>query len=270
MPRIRSIKPGFFANEQLADLQPDAQLLFIGLWTLADREGRLEDRPRRIQGELFRYRNVDVDALLNELQKAGFVRRYTAEAVDCIQVVNFGKHQRPNKNELASDLPPEPSRPTRRPIKNGRVTNQDTTQDVREGKGVGEQEGERREEGATHQPARTARQARSVKFCDEEFLNSLQAEPAYQRLNVKHVHAKMVAWCKHKGKQPTQGRLINWLNGEDQPLEGNGAKAKGNAYVGAPSPPLPESEAASEETADLTVDEILAIVAEHEKANATQ
>ena len=48
MARARNIKPGFFANENLAECDPLARLLFAGLWCLADREGRLEDRPKRI------------------------------------------------------------------------------------------------------------------------------------------------------------------------------------------------------------------------------
>ncbi len=50
--RARGIKPAFFKNEELAELGTVAQLLFIGLWCLADREGRLEDRPKRIGAEV--------------------------------------------------------------------------------------------------------------------------------------------------------------------------------------------------------------------------
>lgn len=39
MARARNIKPSFFKNEDLADLNPFDRLLFIGLWCLADREG---------------------------------------------------------------------------------------------------------------------------------------------------------------------------------------------------------------------------------------
>ena len=41
MARARILKPGFFANELLADINPYGRLLFAGLWTLADREGTL-------------------------------------------------------------------------------------------------------------------------------------------------------------------------------------------------------------------------------------
>lgn len=60
------------------------------------------------------------------------------------------------------------------------------------------------------------------KPCDEDYLTELQADEAYTNLNVRKVHAKMVRWCKEKGKVPTRMRLINWLNSEDQPLNGNG------------------------------------------------
>ena len=36
MARTRSIKPSFFKNEYLAECEPMARLLFVGLWTLAD------------------------------------------------------------------------------------------------------------------------------------------------------------------------------------------------------------------------------------------
>jgi len=43
--RIRTVKPEFFADDDVADLSLSARLLFVGLLLVADREGRLEDRP---------------------------------------------------------------------------------------------------------------------------------------------------------------------------------------------------------------------------------
>ncbi|MDQ3919320.1 MAG: hypothetical protein M3348_12670 [Acidobacteriota bacterium] len=73
---------------------------------------------------------------------------------------------------------------------------------------------------SSSEPEPTARAApkRRPVPCDEEYLAELQAEPAYQALNVAHVFSKMSAWCKARGKQPTRMRLINWLNREDQPM----------------------------------------------------
>jgi hypothetical protein len=105
MARARNIKPSFFANEHLAECDPYARLLFAGLWCLADREGRLEDRPKRIRAELFPYDNCDADALLEQLQAHGFISRYAHGEHRFIQVLNFGKHQNPHVKEAKSTIP---------------------------------------------------------------------------------------------------------------------------------------------------------------------
>src|SRR5690554_1498618 len=93
-------------NEELADLEPFARLLFIYLWMLADREGRLEDRPKRIKAEALPYDHaVDVDALLDALQSAEFLIRYVANGIACIQILTFLEHQKPHQNESPSVLP---------------------------------------------------------------------------------------------------------------------------------------------------------------------
>jgi uncharacterized phage protein (TIGR02220 family) len=108
MARVRILKPGFFKNEKLADLGPTAQLLFAGLWTLADREGRLEYRPRRIAADLFPFYDVDVTHELDALTDAGFVQRYSANGIDYIYLPTFLKHQKIHHTERASALPPPP------------------------------------------------------------------------------------------------------------------------------------------------------------------
>lgn len=105
MARSRNIKPGFFTNDQLAELPALTRLLFIGLWTVADREGRIEDRPKRIKAETMPYDNFDCDEALSDLQKAGFITRYEAGGISVIQVVNWDKHQNPHVKEQPSSLP---------------------------------------------------------------------------------------------------------------------------------------------------------------------
>lgn len=104
MPRARTIKYGFFVNDELAEIDFAGRLLFIGLWTLADREGKLEDKPRKIKGLLFLYEDVDVDRYLNELQAGGFLTRYEIEDKKYIKVLNFTGHQNPHKNEAESKI----------------------------------------------------------------------------------------------------------------------------------------------------------------------
>lgn len=106
MARARNIKPSFFTNDELANCEPIARLLFIGLWTIADREGRLEDRPKKIKAELFPYDNIDCDKLLTELQKRNFIERYqTKEGGSYIAIPKFLKHQNPHCREAESTIP---------------------------------------------------------------------------------------------------------------------------------------------------------------------
>lgn len=119
MARARNIKPGFFTNDKLVDLPFEVRLLFIGLWTIADKEGRLEDRPKKIKFELFPGDNVDCDAALSMLASAGFLERYQVGGIDYIQVLNWKKHQNPHVKEVDSVIPTNPARvlaiPTRKP-----------------------------------------------------------------------------------------------------------------------------------------------------------
>ena len=106
MARARNIKPGFFKNEDLAECSPWARLLFAGLWTLADRAGRLEDRPKRIKGELFPFDSIEVEPLLQELERFKFIQRYEVDGFKAIQVSNFEAHQTPHYSEKPSVIKP--------------------------------------------------------------------------------------------------------------------------------------------------------------------
>lgn len=105
MARSRNIKPNFFLNEDLASCSPLARLLFAGLWCVADREGRLEDRPKRLKAGLLPYDECDADALLSELAARGFIKRYQVEERRYIAVPAFTRHQNPHSKEAASIIP---------------------------------------------------------------------------------------------------------------------------------------------------------------------
>ncbi len=105
MARSRNIKPGFFTNDLLAEIEPLGRILFAGLWTIADREGRLEDRPKRIKAQVLPYDDCSVDDLLNSLSDRGFIHRYQIGNEKYIQIVKWEKHQHPHVNESASTIP---------------------------------------------------------------------------------------------------------------------------------------------------------------------
>lgn len=106
--RARNIKPGFFENEDLVELPFACRLFFIGLWCLADRDGRLEDRPKKIKLALAPLDDVNTNEILEQLRERKLIVRYSVNGEKCISIPNFLKHQRPHHNEKRSVIPPPP------------------------------------------------------------------------------------------------------------------------------------------------------------------
>jgi len=211
MPRSRNIKPGFFINEDLVELPFATRLLFAGLWTVADREGRLDDRPKKIKMAVFPADDVDVNEGLDQLASNDLIIRYVVDGERYIQITNFTRHQNPHQNEKPSEIPPasDCSRATPVPV----VLIPDSLNSdslIPESRVAAAKNGD-------HQPKKSAKKKAQT---DEEFLAELQAN--YPYLDVAHVNRKMVSWCGVNGKQPTRRRLVNWLNREDVPVGANG------------------------------------------------
>ncbi|MEN6423298.1 MAG: hypothetical protein ABFD76_15265 [Smithella sp.] len=114
MARIRALKPDFFKDEDLATLPFEARLLYQGLWCFADKSGRLEDRPKYLKAEIFPYDKIDIEKYLNMLCEPKiqdrpdkvFIRRYTINNRNYIDIPEFLKHQSPHNTEKESLLPP--------------------------------------------------------------------------------------------------------------------------------------------------------------------
>ncbi|WP_240343573.1 hypothetical protein [Erwinia persicina] len=133
MARSRNIKPGFFTNDELAECDPYARLLFAGLWTIADKEGRLDDRPKKIKALVLPFDNVDCDLMLQQLHERNFITRYAVEANPFIQINNWKKHQNPHCKEAASEIPEqvkEVSAPEEAPDKHGAIPVQSEGKDA--------------------------------------------------------------------------------------------------------------------------------------------
>jgi hypothetical protein len=108
MARTRLLKPGFFSNDQLAECAPLARLLFAGLWTLVDRDGRMECRHAKIKAQVLPYDECDIAGLLAQLSDRGFVQVYVVDGKTYVQVNGFTKHQNPHHKETSDNLPEPP------------------------------------------------------------------------------------------------------------------------------------------------------------------
>ncbi|HFD7095682.1 hypothetical protein [Klebsiella oxytoca] len=124
MARSRNIKPGFFTNDELAECSPYARLLFAGLWTIADKEGRLDDRPKKVKALVLPFDNVDCDELLQQLHQRKFINRYQVNGDGFIQISNWKKHQNPHCKEAASEIP--------EPVENNDSTGHEQCKDDKE------------------------------------------------------------------------------------------------------------------------------------------
>jgi hypothetical protein len=102
--RIRLLHPEFFTDATLARVSDFARLVFAGLWLIADREGRLPDSPKMIDGAILPLDKRSCTKALTELAAAGRIQRYVTPAGPVIQVVNFLKYQHPHPKEKASAL----------------------------------------------------------------------------------------------------------------------------------------------------------------------
>ena len=118
MPRIRAIKPEFFTHERLAELPALDRLFFIGLWTVADKAGRIENRPKRLKVQIMPYDDYDVVTGIERLRHGEHIVCYRDTAGrELIAIPSWPKHQRPHHTEKDSELP-SPEGLTESPLDN--------------------------------------------------------------------------------------------------------------------------------------------------------
>ncbi|UOF77614.1 hypothetical protein [Caudoviricetes sp.] len=113
MSRIRTVKPSFFTDARLYRLERDSglpiRLAYVGLWTVADREGRFVVDVDELKAKLFPFDAVDFELILKALEKGGRIALYEVDGVSYGCVLKFTTHQFINGKEPASILPAPPN-----------------------------------------------------------------------------------------------------------------------------------------------------------------
>lgn len=100
MARIRTIKPEFWTDEDMAELSEPACLLAIGLLNYADDEGYFNANPKLIKAAVFPIRepSVPIPVLIRELSNCGYLSMFsTSDGKQFGAITNFLKHQVVNK-----------------------------------------------------------------------------------------------------------------------------------------------------------------------------
>lgn len=110
--RIRTIKPEFWQDGKTArDLTRDQRLFYIGLWNVADDEGRFRANVRSLLGDIFPHdediHGAFIEDSLRALADTDRVLLYVIEGERFGQLLNFLEHQKINR-PTPSRIPPPP------------------------------------------------------------------------------------------------------------------------------------------------------------------
>lgn len=114
-PRQRFIHPEIWKDPVFGRLQPLEQVLFIGLFSIADDEGRTMADPAYLRSELFAYSDFSlkkVQALRDSVvQKVRSVHLYEADGGELIALLKWSDYQKP-KYPKPSKIPPPMGKPS--------------------------------------------------------------------------------------------------------------------------------------------------------------
>lgn len=111
MARIRTLKPEIWATPSVGTLTRDARLLFVGLITQADDEGRMLAVPRQVAGNCYPFdedvTGEQITGWLAEIEVAGLIRTYESGGGRYLELSGWSRHQKISK-PTPSRLPHPP------------------------------------------------------------------------------------------------------------------------------------------------------------------
>lgn len=106
MARIRTIKPEFWSDEKLSPLSPIDRLTFLGLISLADDYGRVQDNTKILDAFIFPNTDDTVRESVANLSRISRIRRgNSSNGMKIIEIVNWDRHQRVDKPQPKLALP---------------------------------------------------------------------------------------------------------------------------------------------------------------------
>jgi hypothetical protein len=103
MARIRTIKPDFWTDEKIVELDFAARLFFIGSWNMADDNGNLQRSAKKLKMQIFPADAIDCEPIVCSLIAHGLFSEYEVNGEKFLHINGFRKHQvinRPSKTGL--------------------------------------------------------------------------------------------------------------------------------------------------------------------------
>ena len=110
MPTRRMIDPRLWQSETTAALTRNQRLLFIGIFSNADDQGRLRAHPALIRSIIFPFDDIPLEEIecdLTAIVQGGSILLYDVDGKRCLQVLNWWKYQNPQWAYPSKIPPPE-------------------------------------------------------------------------------------------------------------------------------------------------------------------
>lgn len=234
MPRIRTIKPEFWRNKQLAALPPFTRLVAIALLNVADDEGYFEADVALIRGDVFPFEEncVSIHGALSELSRIGYVElRESSNKGQVGLILAFQKHQvinRPTPSKIRDFFEESPIKSNNN--NDSRRTHGGLTEDslLEREQGTGNRE-EEKEQGDSSEPSQASEPYDPTIVFDLVGKNGGAWTPPkrlvedfqryYPNLDVGSQLRKAAAWhatnaTKRKTRRGIEAFLNRWLSGE--------------------------------------------------------
>lgn len=112
--RKRTIQPSIWQDPDFGTLSPITQLIFIGLITQADDEGRFNGHPAVVRSALFPYGTVELEQIINSIKEITVkMRNFTYYEVNGQYYGQFRRwsdHQVLREDRLQKSIYPPPPR----------------------------------------------------------------------------------------------------------------------------------------------------------------
>lgn len=231
MARKRMIDPSIWIDDGMAELLPRQQLLYVGMISNADDEGRLKGNPTAIRlmlpgvyGEVDSDEiDTDVEAVLQNMQK---LVRYFVDNRPYLVFRNYSTWQVIRKPQ-PSVLPAPPDNHS--PTSDVPVPYQYGTGD--EPVTPNRTEQNRKEQNRTEPRERARAAAVEFGITDEEFTRSLEIHPVDDETRLPGMVEDFVAWHREKGKQRKSPyrAWLSWLKKDREFRERDGPMPNGRS-----------------------------------------
>jgi hypothetical protein len=205
----RTIKPEFFKDPKTGRLNSTTQILFIGMWCMADRQGYIEFDEDLIKSEILPYYKQSIKNNIQELIDKKLVIKCNYKEKKLIYITNFIKHQPIHPHEAKSPYPPIDSEDVIKCNYNVIKCNEMGLHPNSNSKGKGI--GNNKDIGSN---INNLQKFENWKFEEDEKFYEWSKEKGYSYKQIKEKQEQIVLYCRSKGKtyKDYKATLQNWLN----------------------------------------------------------